>query len=142
LLVSDGNRDVQGDLSDGSRPIFIFSSERLNSGSRSRDYGSNDGSRSRDYGSNDGKGERSFSIDRVKGEKLIGVVIATALINNVSLRVSSTFVGSLVNKLEVHSIDCGHSEVLSGGTIDGPVPVVVSIMSSLSSKIEDEGSIV
>jgi hypothetical protein len=77
----------------------------LNNGSRSRDYGSNYGSRSRDYGSNDGREDSSGSIGRVKGEKLIVVVIATALINNVSLRVSSTFVGFLVNKLEVLSID-------------------------------------
>jgi hypothetical protein len=68
LLVSDGNRDVQGDLSGGSRLIFSFSSERLNNGSRSRDYGSNYGSRSRDYGSNDRREDSSGSIGRVKGE--------------------------------------------------------------------------
>jgi len=88
LLVSDGNRDVQGDLS-------VI-------GLRSRD---DKRLSSRDYGSNDGREDSSGSIGRVKGEKLIVVVIATALINNVSLRVSSTFVGSLVNKLEVLSID-------------------------------------
>jgi hypothetical protein len=150
LLVFNDKRSVNGNLTNREGLSLIFSSEGLRSRLNNR-HRLRDGLRSRDYdrlnsrvfsGLNNRREDSSGGISRVEGEKLVVVVVATALINNISLRVGSAFVSFLVNKFEVLSINSGHSEVLSGGIIDGPVPVVVSIMSSLTSKIEDESSVV
>jgi len=83
----------------------------------------------------DGDGGRS--LEGLNIELLVGVAVAVPLVDDVSGRVVGALV-VLVHDLEEFSFDGDDSEVLGVGIVNTPVPVSVSVVSSVTLEIEDE----
>ena len=117
--VSNSNADpaVDGDGETNSLDSRgdDFSESRLRSGLRHRD-----------------RGLEGFNV-----ELLVGVSVAVPLVDDVAGRVVSALV-VLVDDLEEVSFDGDNFEVLGVGIVNTPVPVSVSVVGSVTLKVENE----
>ena len=85
----------------------------------------------------DGSGDGGRSLEGLNIELLVGVAVAVPLVDDVSGRVVGALV-VLVHDLEEFSFDGDDSEVLGVGIVNTPVPVSVSVVSSVTLEVEDE----
>ena len=82
-------------------------------------------------------GLRDRGLEGFNVELLVGVSVAVPLVDDVSGRVVSALV-VLVDDLEEVSFDGDNFEVLGVGIVNTPVPVSVSVVGSVTLKVENE----
>ena len=82
-------------------------------------------------------GLRDRGLEGFDVELLVGVAVAVPLVDDIAGRVVRALV-VLVNDLEETSYDGDDLEVLGVGIVNTPVPVSVSVVGSVTLKVEDE----